>query len=36
MGHVVPVVEHDGVLYAVMGDLAPEDRLMMAARASLR
>lgn len=36
MGHLVPLVEHDGVVYAVLGDLEPEDRLAMAARASLR
>jgi anti-sigma factor RsiW len=36
MGHLVPIVEHDGVLYAVLGDLEAEDRLAMAARASLR
>jgi anti-sigma factor RsiW len=35
-GHLVPIFEHDGVLYAVMGDLEPEDRLAMAVRASLR
>jgi anti-sigma factor RsiW len=36
MGHLVPIVEHDGVLYAVLGDLEAEDRLAMAAGASLR
>lgn len=35
-GHLVPLVEHRGVLYAVVGDLEPEDGLRMAARASLR
>jgi anti-sigma factor RsiW len=35
-GHLVPLVEHGGVLYAVLGDLEPEDRIAMAARASLR
>jgi hypothetical protein len=34
--HLVPLVEHQGVLYAVVGDLEPEDRLRMAAGASLR
>jgi anti-sigma factor RsiW len=34
--HLVPLVEHQGVLYAVIGDLGPEDRLRMAAGASLR
>jgi anti-sigma factor RsiW len=34
--HLVPLVEHRGVLYAVVGDLEPEDRLRMAAGASLR
>jgi anti-sigma factor RsiW len=34
--HVVPLVEHGGVLYAVVGDLDPEDGLRLAARASLR
>lgn len=34
--HVVPLVEHGGVLYAVVGDLEPEDGLRLAARASLR
>ena len=34
-GHLVPFVEHQGVLYAVVGDLAPEDGLRMAAGASL-
>lgn len=34
--HVVPLVEHHGVLYAVVGDLEPEDGLRLAARASLR
>lgn len=36
MGHVVPLVEHDGVVYAVLGDLGVEDRMAMAARASVR
>ena len=35
-GHTVPLVEHDGVLYAVVGDMDPEDELRMAARASLQ
>ena len=35
-GHTVPLVEHEGVLYAVVGDMDPEDELKMAARASLR
>ncbi len=34
--HVVPLVEHRGVLYAVVGDLEAEDGLRLAARASLR
>jgi hypothetical protein len=35
-GHLVPLVEHEGVVYAVVGDLDSEDPLKMAARASLR
>lgn len=35
-GHLVPLVEHAGVVYAVVGDLEPEDGLRLAARASLR
>lgn len=35
-GHLVPLVEHGGVLYAVVGDLAPEDGLRLAARAWMR
>jgi hypothetical protein len=35
-GHLVPLVEHRGVVYAVVGDLAPEDGLRLAASASLR
>jgi len=35
-GHLVPLVEHKGVLYAVVGDLEPEDGIRMAAHASLR
>jgi anti-sigma factor RsiW len=35
-GHVVPLVEHEGVLYAVVGDMAPEDHLAFATRAALR
>jgi anti-sigma factor RsiW len=35
-GHLVPLVEHRGVLYAVVGDLDPEDGLRLAAHASLR
>lgn len=34
--HLVPLVEHAGVIYAVVGDLEPEDGLRLAARASLR
>jgi hypothetical protein len=34
--HVVPLVEHRGVLYAVVGDLELEDGLRLVARASLR
>lgn len=34
-GHLVPLVEHKGVLYAVVGDLDPEDGLRLAAHASL-
>ena len=34
-GHLVPLVEHAGVVYAVVGDLEPEDGLRLAARASL-
>jgi anti-sigma factor RsiW len=34
-GHLVPLVEHKGVLYAVVGD-EPEDGIRMAASASLR
>jgi anti-sigma factor RsiW len=34
-GHLVPLVEHRGVLYAVVGDLEPEDGLRLAAHASL-
>jgi anti-sigma factor RsiW len=35
-GHVVPLVEHEGVLYAVVGDMGPEDHLAFATRAALR
>ena len=35
MGHVIPLVEHDGVVYAVLGDLEAEARMAMAARASV-
>jgi hypothetical protein len=35
-GHLVPLVEHDGITYAVVGDLDSGDPLRMAARASLR
>ena len=35
-GHLVPLVEHDGVLYAVLGDLEPEARMAMATRAAVR
>lgn len=34
--HLVPLVEHRGVLYAVVGDMDPEDGLQLAAHASLR
>lgn len=34
--HLVPLVEHEGVVYAVVGDLGSEDPLRMAARVSLR
>lgn len=34
-GHVVPMVEHRGVYYAVVGDMDPEDELRLAASASL-
>ena len=34
-GHAVPVVVHDGTMYAVVGDMDGEDRLAIAARASL-
>lgn len=34
-GHVVPLVEHDGIVYAVVSDLDADDRLELAARASL-
>lgn len=34
--HLVPLVEHGGVVYAVVGDLEPEVGLRLAARASLR
>lgn len=33
--HMVPVIEHDGVFYAVVGDLEPEDGLRLTAHASL-
>jgi hypothetical protein len=33
--HLVPLVEHAGVVYAVVGDLNPEDGLRLAASASL-
>jgi anti-sigma factor RsiW len=35
-GHLVPLVEYDGVVYAVVGDLDSVDPLKMAAHASLR
>jgi len=35
-GHLVPLVEHDGVVYAVVGDSNSEDPLRVAAHASLR
>jgi anti-sigma factor RsiW len=35
-GHLVPLVEHRGVVYAVVGDLDAEDGLRLAASASLR
>jgi len=34
--HLVPLVEHRGVLYAVVGDMDPEDGLRLAAHAWLR
>ena len=34
--HMVPVVEHDGLFYAVVGDLEPEDGLRLTAHSSLR
>ncbi len=34
-GHVVPVVEHDGLVYAVVSDLDADDRVELAAHASL-
>ncbi len=34
-GHVVPLVEHDGIVYAVVSDLDADDRLELAAHASL-
>jgi anti-sigma factor RsiW len=34
--HVVPLVEHRGVVYAVVGDLELEDALRLAAQATLR
>ncbi len=34
-GHVVPLVEHEGVVYAVVSDLDADDRLELAAHASL-
>lgn len=33
--HLVPLVEHGGVVYAVVGDLAPEDGLRLAGQASV-
>lgn len=33
-GHLVPLVEHDGVLYAVVGDLGADDGVLTAARAA--
>ena len=33
--HMVPVIEHDGVLYAVVGDLEPEDGLRLTSHSSL-
>lgn len=33
--HMVPVIEHDGVYYAVVGDLEPEDGLRLTAHSSL-
>lgn len=35
-GHLVPLVEHGGVVYAVVGDLDAEDGLRLAAHVSLR
>ncbi len=34
-GHVVPLVEHDGIVYAVVSDMDADDRLELAAHASL-
>lgn len=34
--HTVPLVEHDGLVYAVVGDLEAEDRMRLAAHALLR
>lgn len=34
--HLVPLVEHGGVVYALVGDLAPEDGLRLAGEASVR
>lgn len=33
--HTVPLVEHDGITYAVIGDMDPEDRLHILASAGL-
>jgi hypothetical protein len=33
--HLVPLVEHGGVVYALVGDLAPEDGLRLAREASV-
>jgi anti-sigma factor (TIGR02949 family) len=34
-GHLVPLVEHEGVVYAVVGDMGAEEQLAFAARAAL-
>ncbi|MDB4987824.1 MAG: putative transrane anti-sigma factor, partial [Myxococcaceae bacterium] len=33
--HLVPLVEHGGVVYAVVGDLEPEDGLKLASQAEV-
>jgi len=34
-GHLVPLVEHEGVVYAVVGDLGHDDGVSLAAHAAL-